>query len=128
VHFTYKEKVRLYDTDAQGVVHFASYYRFFTDTLDEFRSKFFPDFSLLEDNITFVTVESHAEYIKPAKFGDILIIKLKPSLLSEKAVKFEMDVYRKKELLCRGYIVQVAIDVKKWKATKIPEEMIKRIV
>ncbi|MGC9129432.1 MAG: acyl-CoA thioesterase [Candidatus Micrarchaeia archaeon] len=128
MEFLFKEKVRLYDTDAQGIVHFASYYRFFTDALDEFRSKLFPNFSLLEGKVSFVTVESHAEYIKPAKLGDVLSVKVKPSLLSDKAVKFEMEVYKGKVLLCKGYMTQVAIDTKVWKAVPIPEEMKKKLV
>ena len=34
--FTFKESVRIYDTDAQGIVHYAGYYRFFTDALEQF--------------------------------------------------------------------------------------------
>lgn len=127
VEFLYKEKVRLYDTDAQGIVHFASYYRFFTDALDEYRSKVFPGFSLLKGKVSFVTVESYAKYIKPAKIGDMLTVKVKPSLLSDKAVKFEMKIYKGKELLCKGYMTQVAIDTKMWKAVPIPDNMKKKI-
>ena len=32
--FVFEDTVRIYDTDAQGVVHYAGYYRFFTDAAE----------------------------------------------------------------------------------------------
>jgi len=127
MEFIYTENVRLYDTDAQGVVHYASYYRFFTDAIDEFRKKVLPGYSLTSDSTSFVTVESHAEYIKPARLDDVLTVKLIPKLVSKKALKFDMRIYKGSEIVCRGYIIQVAIDTRRWKSVEIPKSLLSKM-
>jgi acyl-CoA thioester hydrolase len=123
--FVYEETVRIYDTDAQGVVHYAGYYRFFTDALEQFANqrtgRIFP---LVNDKVWFVVVESNAKYYKSARTGDRLKINLLPSQLSEKALRFDFRIKRDDDLICEGYIVQVAIDKTKWKSVQIPGEII----
>ena len=34
--YSFSEDVKIYDTDAQGIVHYSGYYRFFTDAMQEF--------------------------------------------------------------------------------------------
>jgi hypothetical protein len=35
-NFVFEDNVRIYDTDAQAIVHYAGYYRFFTDAAERF--------------------------------------------------------------------------------------------
>ena len=127
--FIYNETVRIYDTDAQGIVHYAGYYRFFTDALEQFAmqraGRMFP---LPNENIWFVVVESNAKYHKSAHSGDELEVRLNAELLSEKAIRFDFKIYRDGELICDGYIIQVAIDKNLWKSVPIPKEIVDKLV
>jgi len=125
--FRIRETVRLYDTDAQGVMHYASYYRLFTDAIDEFRKRVLPGYSLTSASVSFVTVESHAEYLKPAMLGDALYVTLSPKLISRKALRFDISVYKGATLICKGHTVQVAIDASRWKSVEIPSEIISKM-
>ncbi len=126
--FVYNETVRIYDTDAQGIVHYAGYYRFFTDALEQFIwDKLDGKYPLVNERTWFVVVESSAKYHASARLGDKLSISLVPSQLSDKAVRFDFVIHRKTELICDGYITQVAIDREKWKATAIPKSVIESL-
>ncbi|MCL5101195.1 MAG: acyl-CoA thioesterase [Candidatus Parvarchaeota archaeon] len=127
--FIFNETVRIYDTDAEGIVHYAGYYRFFTDALEQFANertgRMFP---LINKDVWFVVVESNAKYYKSARAGDFINVGLLPKLLSKKAIRFNFSIRRDGELLCEGYIVQVAIDKDKWKAVPIPKDIIDKLL
>ena len=119
--FTIKERVRIYDTDLQGIVHYSGYYRFFTDALEQFAEKKLGDgFPVIAKDVMFVVVESNARYHKSAALGDVLNVRITPELLSDKAIKFNFAIDRTGEEICDGFITQVLIDRKKWKAVPIP--------
>ncbi len=126
--FIYKDKVRIYDTDAQGIVHYAGYYRFFTDATESFmRDTLDISYPLLSDTIWFVVVESEARYYKSAKLGDELSVMLKPELVSSKALRFNFEIYSKGTKICEGHITQVSINRKRWKATEMPMQIREKI-
>ncbi len=122
--FTWKERVRIYDTDIQGIVHYAGYYRFFTDTMEQFcRKTINISFPMLSDRIWLVVVESKASYHKPARLGNMLSTRLRAEMIGKKAVRFNFRIYSRRELMCEGSIVHVAIDNRKWRAVPVPEAL-----
>lgn len=126
--YVFEDTVRIYDTDAQGVVHYAGYYRFFTDAAENFmRETLGISYPLLDENTWFVVVESKAQYKKSAKLGDRLSIVLKPQKLSRKALRFDFQIIRDGELICDGYITQVSISKKEWKAVDLPKSLLDKI-
>jgi acyl-CoA thioester hydrolase len=127
-NFVFEDNVRIYDTDAQGIVHYAGYYRFFTDAAENFmRETLGTSYPMIDENTWFVVVESKAQYRKSAKLGDLLSVVLKPEMVSSKALKFEFEILRSGERICDGYITQVSIDKDRWKAVDIPKSMTDRI-
>ena len=126
--FVFGDYVRIYDTDAQGIVHYAGYYRFFTDAVEKFMTKMLGvDYPLFDSRVWFVVVESAAQYHKPAKLGDRLSVSLTASMPSGKAVRFDFRIRRKGVDICSGHIVQVAIDRRRWKATSVPKRLASRL-
>ncbi|MEM3839075.1 MAG: thioesterase family protein [Candidatus Micrarchaeaceae archaeon] len=126
--FVYRERVRIYDTDAQGVVHYSGYYRFFTDAFEQFsKAKLMASFPMFNENIWFVVVESNAKYHAPARLGDALSTYVRAELVGKKAIRFSVRICKGGKLLCEGFIVQVAINSKKWKAVPVPEEIAKKL-
>ncbi len=126
--FVFDDYVRIYDTDAQGVVHYAGYYRFFTDAVEKFMSKIAGvNYPLFDSKVWFVVVESEAQYHRPAVLGDRLSITLTTSMPSKKALRFDFKIRKKGVDICSGHMVQVAIDRKHWKATNIPARLASRL-
>ncbi|TRM74408.1 acyl-CoA thioesterase, partial [Sulfolobus sp. E5] len=77
VEYVFQEVVRIYDTDAQGIAHYAAYYRFFTNTIEKFmHDKVGIPYPIVNDELWFVIIESQAIYHKPVKLGDNLTILL----------------------------------------------------
>lgn len=126
--FLFKERVRIYDVDAQGVVHYSSYYRFFTDALADWAVKEFGrSLSEIEKDVWFVTVASRAEYHSPAYLDDLLTVKVRGNVISKSAVQFDFEVLRERKRICDGSLVQVAVDRRKWRAVGMPREIVKKL-
>ena len=127
-NFSFKESVKIYDTDAQGVVHYAGYYRFFTDAMQEFINSKGYNFPIIDENRWMVVLESNAKYINSARMGDTLTIFLKVSLISKKILRFDFDITRNEEQICQGYILHICIDKNSWKSTELPQDFIEGLV
>ncbi len=126
--FVFTDRVRIYDTDAQGIVHYAGYYRFFTDAAESFmRDTVGVSYPLLDENTWFVVVESEAQYHHSAKLGDELSVMLKPKLISEKVLRFDFEIYTHGELSCNGHITQVSINRQRWRSAKMPLQVIRKL-
>ncbi|MCL4372147.1 acyl-CoA thioesterase [Candidatus Marsarchaeota archaeon] len=124
----FTDTVHIYDTDAQGIVHYAGYYRFFTDATEKFmREVIGIKYPLLNENIWFVVVESNAVYKKPARLGETLTVTVTPEMLSKKALKFNFEISGIAGAICSGYITQVSIDRRKWHAVEMPAEVVQKL-
>lgn len=122
--FTWEERVRIYDTDVQGVVHYAGYYRFFTDALEQFaRNRFRVNWPLVSDRVWFVVVESHARYHRPLRLWDRIRIHVNARAAGRKALSFSFHIYKHGKLTCEGELVMVAIDRKTWKSMTLPKNI-----
>ena len=126
--FVWEERVHIYDTDAQGVVHYAGYYRFFTDAFEQFsRSRLDSEFPILNEKVWFVVVESKATYHKPARLGERLRTHVGVELSGKRALRFKFNIYHDGELVCEGSIVQVAINSKRWKSINLPRSLVAKV-
>ncbi len=126
--FVWEERVRIYDTDAQGIVHYAGYYRFFTDAFEQFaRSRFGLNWPLANNKVWFVVVESHAKYHKPLRLGDRIRTHVHATRIGTKALEFSFRIYNGAELSCEGEIVQVAINNRTWKSIALPRSMVTKL-
>ena len=126
--YSFKEDVKIYDTDAQGIVHYAGYYRFFTDAMQEFIKSKGYSFPLIDENRWMVVLESNAKYVNSARMGDTLNTSLKVSLISKKILRFDFDITRNEEQICQGYILHICIDKNSWKSVELPQAFIDGLV
>ena len=126
-NYSFSEDVKIYDTDAQGVVHYSGYYRFFTDAMQEFVKLKGYNFPFIDDERWMVVLESGAKYINSARMGDVLNTVLKVSLISKKIIRFDFDIVRGEDIICQGYILHICIDKNKWKSTDLPQEFIDKL-
>ncbi len=129
VREVYTTTVKVYDTDFQGISHYASYYRFYTDAITYFSEKVFGDSleSLAYKGIWFVVVESFSKYHKPAKIGDKLSVEVTAELLNPKVIKYSFRIFKEKDFLTEGYLTMVCVDPKVWKSTEIPKDLVDKL-
>ena len=125
--FVYHEVVKVYDTDYQGIAHYASYYRFFTDSIDAFNAKLLGKDSkeLVEGNKWFVVAESEAKYQKPLRIGDNIMILVSAKALSRKAIEYALLIKRDPgdETTTEGRLVLVCIDRNTFRPADMHEGM-----
>ncbi|MEM0149590.1 MAG: thioesterase family protein [Candidatus Micrarchaeaceae archaeon] len=127
MEFSHMDKVMVYDSDYQGIAHYASYYRFITNAIEAFKEKRMDKLEKKFSNIWFVVAESKAVYLKPLRVGDRITVKLSPEIATPKALKFNFRIFKGSILATEGYLLDVCIDRKKWKPVDIPIAIIKAV-
>jgi acyl-CoA thioester hydrolase len=122
-------RVSWVDTDAAQIVHFSNFFRFFSRAEQEFYLHLGLIDYIISSNIILARVEAFCQFIKPARFNDLLEIELTVRELKEKAVRYDFKIYNKEtaELLADGYIVAVAVNRHTLKATQIPKEFAEKL-
>ncbi len=83
--FKYETTVKLYDTDAAGIVFFGNYFRIAHDAYQTYLEKNGISFAqaLRERKILIPIVHAEADYLQPAVVGDRLTIQMTCSKISE---------------------------------------------
>ena len=95
---TFKFPVRVYweDTDAGGVVYYATYLRFLERARTEWLRTLGIDQARLlrEERLQFVVVEANIRYHRPAKFDDELLVSAALDSLRGASVTFAQEIRR----------------------------------
>ncbi len=122
--------VRVYyeDTDAQGVVYYANYFRFTERARTEWLRALGVDQErmLNEDRRMFVVVNATADFISPARFNDQLIVTAALADLSRAAFDIEQRIYRDSTagpLLLTSTIRAAFLDADTLKPKRIPRDL-----
>lgn len=124
--FTWPVRVYYEDTDAQGLVYYANYFRF----MERARTEWLRTLGVEQDKLmqeqrrVFVVVDTQAEFILPAKFNDELLVSAR--LLSKMRASFELEqlVTRAEgELLVRGITRAAFLNADTLKPTRLPKDL-----
>ena len=119
--------VRVYyeDTDAQGVVYYANYFRFMERARTEWLEAMGVDHVTMmnEENRILVVTEANAKFLIPARLGDSLIVTAKLSRLGRATFEIEQNIYRgssEGELLIQGGVTAAYLAADTMKPKRIP--------
>ena len=119
--------VRVYyeDTDAQGVVYYANYFRFMERARTEWLEAMGVDHITLmnEENRLLVVTEANAKFLIPARLGDSLIVTARLSRLGRATFEIEQHIYRgsiDSELLVQGGVTAAFLAADTMKPKRIP--------
>jgi len=119
--------VRVYyeDTDAQGVVYYANYFRFMERARTEWLRALGVDQKAMIDKERriFVVVSTHAEFVTPAAFNDELIVTASLGRLTRASFEIEQNIYRGSRdgaLLLRGGVKAALLDADTMKPQRVP--------
>ena len=118
--------VRVYyeDTDAGGVVYYANYLRFLERARTEcLRGLGFEQSALLVQNVAFAVRSVNAEYLKPARLDDELIVLSRIESLGRAQLVFAQRIERGDELLLEAKIRVACFDPLRGKAQAMPKEI-----
>jgi acyl-CoA thioester hydrolase len=119
--------IRVYyeDTDLQGVVYYANYFRYMERARTEWLRSLGveQDRMLAEERRYFVVVDTFAEFLRPARFNEMLVATARLDEVTRATFRIEQNIYRESvdgELLCRGGIRAACVDADTQRPLRVP--------
>ena len=119
--------IRVYyeDTDAQGVVYYANYFRYMERARTEWlRSLGVDQLQLLNDERRmFVVTETKAEFVAPAKFNDEIVVTAHLAGLARATFDIEQNIYLNSlqgTLLLRGGVKAAFLNADTLRPMRVP--------
>ena len=116
--------VRVYyeDTDAAGVVYYASYLRFLERARTEWLASLGFALSAVEHehHAAFVVHRLEIEYRQPARLGDSLVVSLKLLERGRSRLLLAQDVVRDGALVAPARVTLACLDPRSWRPIRIP--------
>ena len=123
--FAWPVRVYYEDTDAQGLVYYANYFRFMERARTEWLRALGVDQPALlyEERRMFVVTETKAAFIVPAKFNDELIVTARLANLTRATFDIEQNIYADSldgTLMCRGGVKAAYLNADTMRPMRIP--------
>lgn len=126
--------VRVYyeDSDAQGLVYFANYFKFMERARTEWLRSLGVEQDVLmrEHRRFFVVADAQAEFLAPARFNEQLLVTVGLTDVARASFTLEQKIFRGRrdgELLCRGTTRAAFINADTFKPARLPESLLARI-
>ncbi len=128
--FAWPVRVYYEDTDAQGLVYYANYFRFMERARTEWLRSLGveQDVLLNEERRYFVVVETRAEFLRPARFNDQLVATAQLSDMSRATFLIEQNIFRgglDGELLVRGETLAAYVNAETGRPLRVPASLFK---
>ena len=107
--FHSRRRVEFSDTDMAGMMHFANFFRF----MESAEAEFWRSLGLSVawqtggERLGFPRVAASCDYMRPARFEDVLDIVVTVEAVGTKSVTFAFEITRGDEVLARGKISAV---------------------
>lgn len=122
--------VRVYyeDTDAQGVVYYANYFRFLERARTEWLRALNVDQAALlnQERRMFVVTSMNAEFLAPARFNDEIVVTARLKKMSRATFEIEQNIYRGSldgSLLLRGLVQAAFLNADTLRPLRVPAEI-----
>jgi acyl-CoA thioester hydrolase len=126
--FTTGIRVRFAETDAQGVVHNASYLVWFEVARVEYLERFAGGYpALRERGIEALVTEAHVRYGAPARFDDRLLLHARCVDVHGARFRFEYRLERDGELVAEGWTAHACVDRATFRPTRVPAWLVEAL-
>ncbi len=127
-NFSWPIRVYYEDTDAGGVVFYANYLRFYERARTEMlRAMGYEQDALIEqDRVIFVVRSVKVDYLKPARFNEMLQVTALIDSVGPASVIFSQQIIRDEIILNRAEIKIACLDVKTMRPKTIPEKLLEQ--
>ena len=128
--FSWPVRVYYEDSDAQGLVYYANYFKFMERARTEWIRALGieQDVLLREQRRMFVVVDTKAEFVVPARFNDRLAVTARLLELTRATFLIEQNIYRDGldgELICRGATRAALLNADTLRPVRVPESLFK---
>lgn len=122
VPFTWPVRVYWEDTDAGGVVYYANYLKFLERARTEWLSALGLEQDRLarEEGVVFVVRRVEADYLKPARFNDRLVVESRLQHLQRASLVMGQRILRGEEVLLEAQVKVVCVAYPDFRPAKIP--------
>ena len=125
--FVFKVRVYYEDTDAQGVVYYANYFRFMERARTEWLEALGIDHGVMlhQDNRILVVAEVAAKFLQPARLGDTLAVTAELTGKGRVSFDLEQRIYRgdtNGELLLHGSVTAACLAADTMRPKRIPAD------
>jgi len=125
--FEWRIRVYYEDSDAQGVVYYANYFRYMERARTEWLRALGVDQSRLlnEERRMFVVTETNAVFVAPAKFNDEVVVTAQLTELKRATFAIEQNIYSDnpdRSLLVRGEIKAAFLNADTLRPVRVPAE------
>lgn len=125
--FSWPIRVYYEDTDAQGVVYYANYFRYMERARTEWLRALGVDQSHLlnVDRRMFVVTETKAKFVAPAKFNDMVVVTARLAGLTRATFDIEQNIYLDDldgTLLLRGGVKAAFLNRDTLRPLRVPAE------
>ena len=122
-------RVRYGETDQMGYVYYGNYAQFFeVGRVEWLRALGVSYKSLEESGIMLPVIQLTVNYMKPAKYDDLLTITTSLNKKPLVKIEFDFEVHNENnDLLTTGFTSLVFMDMKKSKPIKAPQYLLEQI-
>ena len=125
--FSLENRVRYADTDQMNVVYYANYFVWLEVARTEFLRSLGVDYRSMEKEkrLALPVVEAYCKYKAPARYDDIVVIKVKASLVKNSTLRFDYKLFNKENnaLLAEAYTSHVFIDSERRRPVRMPDKI-----
>ncbi len=130
--FRTSRRVEFCDTDMAGIVHFANFFRYMEFAEVEFlRSLGLSVTGRNEaEHIGLPRVAASCDYLRPARFEDVLDIEVSMLKIGRKSVTYGFEFFKQGEAIARGQVTSVSCRVsndKQMESVELPEVMRRKL-
>lgn len=130
--FSMQRMVTFAETDLAGVMHFSNYYRW----MEEVEHAFWRSLGLSvvdpreHHAISWPRVRTSCEYYQPARFEDVLSLRLRVLKVGNKSLEFEIEFQRGSDLLARGVTTCVCCEMQqgRFRSVEIPPPVRSKLI
>ena len=127
--FEFPVRVYYEDTDAQGVVYYANYFRFMERARTEWLDSLGIDHIHLmrERQRILVITDVEAKFLQPARLGDRLVVTAALARMGRASFDIEQRILRggsRGELLLRGQVSVAYVDSVSMRPKRIPDKFL----
>lgn len=126
--FEWSIRVYYEDTDAQGVVYYANYFRYMERARTEWLRSLGVDQSHLlnEERRMFVVTETQAAFVAPARFNDEVVVTARLANLTRATFDIEQNIYLNSldgTLILRGGVKAAYLNADTMRPMRVPAEI-----
>lgn len=121
-----KIRVRYAETDQMGYVYYGNYATYYeVARVESLRNLKFSYKQMEGQGVMMPVVENKSKFIRPAKYDDLLTVKVTVDEMPIKRITFKYEVYNeRKKLINLGETILAFVDMKNGRACAAPESIL----